>query len=78
MGFGPGKILSLPDALARTLAEHLGQIKPDDLAGGRGGNRQANRRSLQGVRAGDVRLRGGVQEVSLLRLQRMLTRWEPA
>ena len=28
MGFGPGKILSLPDALARTLAEHLGQIKP--------------------------------------------------
>jgi len=27
MGFGPGKILSLPDALARTLAEHTGQIK---------------------------------------------------
>ena len=27
MGFGPGKILSLPDALARTLAEHLGQIE---------------------------------------------------
>jgi ribonucleoside-diphosphate reductase alpha chain len=27
MGFGPGKILSLPDALARTLAEHLGQIQ---------------------------------------------------
>ena len=27
-GFGPGKILSLPDALARTLAEHIGQIKP--------------------------------------------------
>jgi ribonucleoside-diphosphate reductase alpha chain len=26
-GFGPGKILSLPDALARTLAEHLGQIQ---------------------------------------------------
>jgi ribonucleoside-diphosphate reductase alpha chain len=26
MGFGPGKVLSLPDALARTLAEHLGQI----------------------------------------------------
>ena len=27
-GFGPGKILSLPDALARTLAEHIGQLKP--------------------------------------------------
>ncbi len=27
-GFGPAKILSLPDALARTLAEHMGQIKP--------------------------------------------------
>jgi ribonucleoside-diphosphate reductase alpha chain len=27
-GFGPGKVLSLPDALARTLAEHIGQIKP--------------------------------------------------
>jgi ribonucleoside-diphosphate reductase alpha chain len=28
MGFGPGKILSLPDALARTLAEHIGQVRP--------------------------------------------------
>jgi ribonucleoside-diphosphate reductase alpha chain len=27
MGFGPGKVLSLPDALGRTLAEHIGQIK---------------------------------------------------
>ncbi|OGL07160.1 MAG: hypothetical protein A3H48_02730 [Candidatus Rokubacteria bacterium RIFCSPLOWO2_02_FULL_71_18] len=27
-GFGPTKILSLPDALARTLAEHTGQVKP--------------------------------------------------
>jgi ribonucleoside-diphosphate reductase alpha chain len=27
MGFGPGKILSLPDAIARTLAEHIGQVK---------------------------------------------------
>jgi ribonucleoside-diphosphate reductase alpha chain len=26
-GFGPGRILSLPDALARTLAEHVGQVK---------------------------------------------------
>src|SRR5438046_10472434 len=26
--FGPAKILSLPDALARTLAEHIGQVKP--------------------------------------------------
>jgi ribonucleoside-diphosphate reductase alpha chain len=29
MGFGAGKILSLPDALARTLAEHIGQVKPE-------------------------------------------------
>src|SRR2546426_1720328 len=28
MGFGLAKILSLPDALARTLAEHIGQVKP--------------------------------------------------
>jgi ribonucleoside-diphosphate reductase alpha chain len=27
MGFGASKILSLPDALARTLAEHIGQIQ---------------------------------------------------
>jgi ribonucleoside-diphosphate reductase alpha chain len=27
MGFGPSKILSLPDALARTLAEHVGQVQ---------------------------------------------------
>ncbi len=27
MGFGPGKVLSLPDALGRTLAEHIGQVK---------------------------------------------------
>src|SRR3989475_998675 len=29
MGFGAGKILSLPDALARTLAEHIGQVRPE-------------------------------------------------
>ena len=28
VGFGPAKVLSLPDALARCLAEHIGQIKP--------------------------------------------------
>ncbi|PYN05633.1 MAG: ribonucleotide-diphosphate reductase subunit alpha, partial [Candidatus Rokuibacteriota bacterium] len=28
-GFGPSKVLSLPDALARTLAEHIGQLKPE-------------------------------------------------
>ena len=28
LGFGTGKVLSLPDALARTLAEHTGQLKP--------------------------------------------------
>jgi ribonucleoside-diphosphate reductase alpha chain len=27
-GFGPDKILSLPDALSRTLAEHIGDLKP--------------------------------------------------
>ncbi|HXG16687.1 MAG TPA: vitamin B12-dependent ribonucleotide reductase [Calidithermus sp.] len=27
-GFGPRRILSLPDAIARTLAEHIGQVKP--------------------------------------------------
>jgi ribonucleoside-diphosphate reductase alpha chain len=27
-GFGPAKVLSLPDAIARTLAEHIGQVKP--------------------------------------------------
>ena len=27
-GFGPAKILSLPDALARTLTEHIGRAKP--------------------------------------------------
>ena len=29
-GFGAAKVLSLPDALARTLAEHIGQVKPAD------------------------------------------------
>jgi len=28
-GFGPSKVLSLPDALARTLAEHIGQLEAD-------------------------------------------------
>jgi ribonucleoside-diphosphate reductase alpha chain len=33
MGFGASKILSLPDAIARTLAEHIGQIKgPSDAS----------------------------------------------
>jgi ribonucleoside-diphosphate reductase alpha chain len=27
MGFGASKILSLPDAIARTLAEHIAQVK---------------------------------------------------
>jgi ribonucleoside-diphosphate reductase alpha chain len=35
-GFGPAKVLSLPDALARTLAEYLGQVKPDAAEGGNG------------------------------------------
>ena len=32
LGFGKGKVLSLPDALARTLAEHTGQLKPSSEA----------------------------------------------
>ncbi len=32
LGFGRGKVLSLPDALARTLAEHTGQLKPTSEA----------------------------------------------
>ncbi len=31
-GFGPSKILSLPDAIARTLAEHIGQVKVTEAA----------------------------------------------
>ena len=65
LGFGKGKVLSLPDALARTLAEHTGQLKPAAEAP-RGGARKrsaADRRSLQGVRASDLRLRGRLQEV---------------
>jgi ribonucleoside-diphosphate reductase alpha chain len=27
-GFGPARVLSLPDALARTLAEHVGKLRP--------------------------------------------------
>jgi len=43
MGFGAGKILSLPDALARTLAEHIGQIKPEGAPppAGAGGSESA-------------------------------------
>jgi ribonucleoside-diphosphate reductase alpha chain len=33
-GFGPAKILSLPDALARTLAEHIGQVRPEETVAG--------------------------------------------
>jgi ribonucleoside-diphosphate reductase alpha chain len=33
MGFGASKVLSLPDALARVLAEHLGLVKADADAG---------------------------------------------
>ena len=33
---------------------------------------QARRRSVQGVRAGDLRLRGGLQEVPVVRVQRVL------
>ncbi len=40
VGFGPSKVLSLPDALARTLAEHIGQIK---AAGDGAGDRAAKK-----------------------------------
>jgi ribonucleoside-diphosphate reductase alpha chain len=39
-GFGPGKILSLPDAIARTLAEHLGQVKPTESEAATGNGRK--------------------------------------
>jgi ribonucleoside-diphosphate reductase alpha chain len=39
-GFGAGKILSLPDAIARTLAEHLGQVKPAERVEGTGNGRK--------------------------------------
>ena len=41
MGFGAGKVLSLPDALGRTLAEHIGQIKaPGSPSGTRADERR--------------------------------------
>src|SRR5947208_8236344 len=49
--------------------------RPWPRPGGREGARRGTpqgRRSLQGVRTGDPRLRGRVQEVSVLRLQRVL------
>ncbi len=30
LGFGPQRVLSLPDGVARVLAEHIGQIKPEE------------------------------------------------
>jgi ribonucleoside-diphosphate reductase alpha chain len=38
-GFGSAKVLSLPDALARTLAEHLGQVKAEAGEQGNGSRR---------------------------------------
>jgi ribonucleoside-diphosphate reductase alpha chain len=39
-GFGLAKILSLPDAIARTLAEHIGQLKPaNDFAAAAAGRK---------------------------------------
>jgi ribonucleoside-diphosphate reductase alpha chain len=32
LGFGKGKVLSLPDALARTLAEHIGSARAAALS----------------------------------------------
>ncbi len=47
LGFGKGKVLSLPDALARTLAEHTGQLKPISEA-------SAMARSTEHRRIGDL------------------------
>jgi ribonucleoside-diphosphate reductase alpha chain len=47
LGFGKGKVLSLPDALARTLAEHTGQLKPLSEA-------SAMARSTEQRRIGDL------------------------
>jgi ribonucleoside-diphosphate reductase alpha chain len=79
-GFGAAKILSLPDALARTLGEHigLGRRQGGGARPGRGGGAARaggaapGRRPLQGVRAGDPGVRRRLQEVPVLRLQRML------
>jgi ribonucleoside-diphosphate reductase alpha chain len=46
-GFGKAKVLSLPDALARTLAEHIGQLKAD-------GDAQTGSRGSQARRIGDL------------------------
>jgi ribonucleoside-diphosphate reductase alpha chain len=32
LGFGPQRVLSLPDGIARVLAEHLGQVKAEGAA----------------------------------------------
>ena len=69
-GFGAAKILSLPDALARTLGEHIGlgrQVADGEATVTSGA--PPGGRSLQGVRAGDPGVRGGLQEVPVLRLQ---------
>jgi ribonucleoside-diphosphate reductase alpha chain len=39
-GFGPAKILSLPDALSRTLAEHIGELQPAPEAAPTGDTRK--------------------------------------
>jgi ribonucleoside-diphosphate reductase alpha chain len=36
LGFGPQRVLSLPDGIARVLAEHLGQVKVEGEAEGEG------------------------------------------
>ncbi len=73
-GFGSAKVLSLPDALARVLGEHIGRGgDPGGRAGGRADRVPDDRRSLQGVRPGHADLRGRVQEVRVVRLQRVLT-----
>jgi ribonucleoside-diphosphate reductase alpha chain len=39
LGFGPSKVLSLPDALARVLAEHIGEAKLAEVEAGNGPKR---------------------------------------
>ena len=73
LGFGPQRVLSLPDGIARVLAEHLGHVKAEGEAPEADAGREARRGGhVPRVRSGHVRLRGRLQEVLRVRLQRVL------
>ena len=71
-GFGASKVLSLPDALARPGRAHRLRTRAAGRVCRRAPVAATGRRSVPGVRPGHVYLRGRLQAVSLLRLQRML------